>query len=103
MARGIKTGGRKKGVPNKATAKKAAAIAATGITPLDYLLKVMRNPKADAQRRDEAAKAAAPYVHPKLSAVEMSGPGGVPLSPPVINIGFANGAPGQPSPGTQDS
>lgn len=69
MAVGIKTGGRKKGVPNKATAAKAAAIAASGLTPLDYLLDVMRN-SDDALQRLDAAKAAAPYVHPKLASID---------------------------------
>lgn len=34
-------------------------------TPLDYMLKVMRDNEADAKRRDEMAKIAAPYVHLK--------------------------------------
>jgi hypothetical protein len=73
MAKSRKTGGRKKGVPNRATASKAAAIAESGQIPLDYMLAVMRDEKAPAERRDEMAKAAAPYVHPKLAAVEHSG------------------------------
>jgi hypothetical protein len=48
-------------------------IAAEGITPLEYLLSVMRDDKADLTRRIDAAKAAAPYVHARLSAVELSG------------------------------
>ena len=60
--------GRKKGSPNKATAAKAAEIAASGVVPLDYMLQVMRDPDSPQQRRDEMAKAAAPYVHPRLAA-----------------------------------
>ena len=78
MAAGRKTGGRKKGTPNKATASKAAEIAASGMTPLEYLLDVMRTDE-DALRRLDAAKAAAPYVHPKLAAIEHSGKGGGPI------------------------
>ena len=37
-------------------------------TPLDYLLAVMRDPLADFRRRDEAAKAAAPYCHEKKTS-----------------------------------
>ena len=70
--KGKKTGGRRKGVPNKATAAKAQAIAESGVTPLDYLLDVMRNSESEAVRLD-AAKAAAPYVHPKLASVENKG------------------------------
>ncbi len=49
-----------------------AAETETGISPLDYLLQVMRDPSGDSGARLEAAKAAAPYVHPKLSAIEHS-------------------------------
>lgn len=79
MAPGIKTGGRKKGVPNKANAAKAAEIAATGETPLDYQLRVMRDPTVDHDRRDKMAIAAAPYVHPKLANIEHKGEGGGPI------------------------
>lgn len=65
-----KTGGRKKGVPNKASAAKAKEVAESGLTPLDYMLQVMRDDKADPLRRDGAAKDAAPYVHPRLQPVD---------------------------------
>jgi len=62
-----KTGGRKKGSLNRATAAKAAQVAAmaaeitvTGETPLDYLLRVMRNAETELHARLDAAKAAAP-------------------------------------------
>ena len=67
---GKKTGGRKKGIPNKATAAKAAAIAASGMTPLDFLLDTMRNEANELGARIDAAKAAAQYVHPKLQPVD---------------------------------
>lgn len=53
---------------------------ASGLTPLDYLLSVMRNEDMDTDGRLEAAKAAAPYVHPKLSAVTLAGEDGKPLN-----------------------
>jgi|GEM_PF-1546051 len=71
---GVRTGrpkGRPKGSPNKATAAKAAEVEASGLTPLDYLLSVMRNANGDEARRVDAAKAAAPYVHPRLSNVDL--------------------------------
>ena len=37
------------------------------------MLEVMRNPDASWRRRDEMAKAAAPYLHARLAAVEHSG------------------------------
>jgi hypothetical protein len=61
--------GRKPGIANKASIARQAEVAASGETPLDYLLRVMR----DEEARRDAAKAAAPYVHPRLAAVEHSG------------------------------
>lgn len=75
MAIAKKTGGRKKGTPNRTTARREKEIAKSGITPLDYMLKVMRNCKADASRRDDMAKAAVPYVHPKLASTQHTGGG----------------------------
>lgn len=86
MAVGKKTGGRKKGVRNRAGVAKAEAVAASGLTPLDYLLFVMRDPQAEAQARQDAAKAAAPYVHPRLSAIEHTGRDGGPIQTEDVNI-----------------
>jgi len=36
------------------------------MSPLDYMLTVMRDPQADPMRRDRLAIAAAPYVHPRV-------------------------------------
>jgi len=74
--------GRKKGVANKATNKRRDAARRaldSGVTPLDFMLSVLRDPKAEKGRRDDMAKAAAPYVHPKLSAIEHKGEGGGPI------------------------
>lgn len=62
--------GRKAGQPNKKTAELQAAVAAAGETPLDFLLRIMRDDNAEEARRIDCAKAAAPYVHARLSAVE---------------------------------
>jgi hypothetical protein len=62
--------GRPKGALNKKTAEKIAEISATGELPLDYMLRVMRDPTQDHSRRDEMAKAASPYVHARLSNIE---------------------------------
>ena len=90
--------GRKKGSLSKATQKRAdiAIIALdSGITPLDYMLEIMRAPiptdvDADVRvsmtaQRFEAAKASAPYVHPRLAAIEHTGKDGSPLTP-VLNV-----------------
>ena len=89
MAKGEKTGGRRRGTPNKSTsakAKKAVAIAESGLTPLEYLLSVMRDENEDLPMRVDAAKAAAPYVHPKLANIAVSGN---PDSPIVHTVTFA--------------
>lgn len=76
---GERKGGRQKGVPNKVTLTKAAEIAAGGLTPLDYMLQVLRDEnRSDAERMD-AAKAAAPYAHPKLATMMVKGDKDAPL------------------------
>ena len=70
MARGRETGGRQKGARNRATEEARAVAAATGILPLNYMLSVMRDPAVDHKRRDAMAMAAAPYLHPRLTAID---------------------------------
>jgi hypothetical protein len=67
--------GRKKGEPNKRTAEAQEKAAETGIMPLDYMLHVMRTSE-DERMRMSAAQAAAPYVHAKLSSIEVTGKDG---------------------------
>ena len=64
--------GRPRGSRNKRTKALIEAAQAGGELPLDYMLRVMRDPSAAEKRRDEMAKAAAPYVHAKLSSIEHS-------------------------------
>jgi hypothetical protein len=70
VAAGRKTGGRQRGTPNRATARREAEIAATGITSRDYMMKTLHDETADADDRKGAAHAAAPYVHPRLAATQ---------------------------------
>jgi hypothetical protein len=70
VARGFKTGGRSVGTLNKRTEAMLDEIASTGETPLQYMLRVMRDPEASPARRDAMAVAAAPYVHSKLAQVD---------------------------------
>ena len=69
MATGKKTGGRRKGTPNRRIAEMRAEMAASGEMPLAYMMRIMRDPTTEPHRRDAMAKAAAPYVHPTLAAV----------------------------------
>lgn len=88
-------GGRKKGVKNKATIERERANAAlleqaksAGISPLEVMLGHMREQHALALAATEpgarqrhmaaatmAAKDAAPYIHPRLNAVDHSASG----------------------------
>ena len=74
-----KTGGRKEGTPNKATAAREAEIKASGATPLDFILGVMRDDSKTVEMRLEAAAKAAPYVHPRLSSVALGNKDGEPF------------------------
>ena len=74
MAWGRKTGGRKKGTPNKKTsvlAAQAEAVVAVagGEEPIQYMLRIMNDPSVEPARRDSMARAAAPYRHAQLQAI----------------------------------
>jgi hypothetical protein len=65
--------GRKPGIANRRTAEQVAAASASGITPLEYMLSVMRASETDPRDRLVAAQAAAPYIHAKLSSITVAG------------------------------
>lgn len=71
--------GRKPGIPNRKTAEKMAAAAEAGLMPVDYMLNVMRDETAEKSRRDDMAKAVAPYLSPKLANIEVGNKGGAPF------------------------
>ena len=98
MAWGRKTGGRKRGTPNKRTSVLAAKAEASGDgapgeMPLDYMLRVMNDPATEPHRRDAMAKAAAPYLHPQLAAIHHrhTNVDGTPTRP-VINLTISSPA-----------
>ena len=69
---GVRAGaGRKKGSANRATQEMLKRAKASGQLPLEYLLDVMRDVTQDVRLRIDAAKFAAPYVHNRLSAIEV--------------------------------
>jgi hypothetical protein len=79
MARGgARTGaGRKPGSQTRVDRElRERALADAQETPLEYMLRIMRDSGVDPGRRDDMAKAAAPYVHAKLASVEHGGPNG---------------------------
>lgn len=84
MAPGIKTGGRTKGTPNKFTRDHQIAVAKSGLSPIDYMLSVMRDEGKEDSIRIDAAKSVAPYLHAKLSSVVLAGDADNPIN--VRNI-----------------
>lgn len=62
--------GRKVGAATRKTRDIADAAAAEGITPLAFMLNRMRDEQAPMAERLDMAKAAAPFIHPRLSSVE---------------------------------
>lgn len=84
--------GRPKGAATRKTAEIANQAAEQGITPLEVMLASMRAlwdeatddagaviDPAKAKEATAVAKDAAPYIHPRLQAVNHSGPDGGPL------------------------
>ena len=80
--------GRPKGSKNKASAAREVQIKASGLTPLDFMIKCLHGEKIKIKAKAKepaghyyptfgdmkwAAAAAAPYVHPKLATVTVSG------------------------------
>lgn len=62
--------GRPVGRPSHAARAAEQMASATGVTPLQYMLEVMRDAGVASDRRDDMAKAAAPYIHPRLASTE---------------------------------
>jgi hypothetical protein len=80
--------GRRKGVRNKLTTTRAEIIAKaanSGLTPLEFMLEVLRDETKPFKDRFDAACHAAPYVHPRLAAVEHSGNEDKPLAIEVVS------------------
>ncbi len=100
--------GRKTGSLTKRTRQIAEAVATQGITPLEVMMKVMHQlyeEAANVQEEELGDKAlanearikllnmaatvgrhAAPYVHPRLSAIEHTGKDGAPLQSGVLVV-----------------
>lgn len=100
--------GRKTGSLTKRTREIAQAVASQGITPLEVMMKVMHQLYEEAGNVSEddlgdktlanearikllnmaatVGRHAAPYVHPRLSAIEHTGKDGVPLQSGVLVV-----------------
>lgn len=62
--------GRKPGAAAKKVREAADRLSADGLTPLDYMMGVLRGTMDYDEVRFAAAEKAAPYIHPRLSSVE---------------------------------
>jgi hypothetical protein len=72
--------GRKPGSKTKKTMDIALAAAAAGESPLEFMLRLMRDPAVDDDRRADMAKSAAPYCHSRLNATTLTGKDDSPLT-----------------------
>jgi hypothetical protein len=93
--------GRPKNAPNRASIERERRVAESGATPLEVMLKSMRllialadENKNDAKMLEHytraaasVAKDAAPYVHPRLSTVEVNGNVDRPIAHQVDLVG----------------
>ena len=79
--------GRKKGGANRINDEARKKALEDGLSPLEYLLGVMRDEDQDDARRLDAAKAAAPYVHARLANVAHTGEDN--KGPVRIEVGWA--------------
>lgn len=85
--------GRKPGIPNKRTQETQKAIEESGLTPLEYMLSVIRNEQEEPRIRLNAAVSAAPYVHAKLASMELTGKDGGALSFSGLTVQFVGTEP----------
>ncbi|MCI0598596.1 MAG: hypothetical protein L0Y60_03585 [Beijerinckiaceae bacterium] len=81
--------GRRKGSLNRKTQAIAKDMIASGaLTPLEVMMKAMKV-HADARRWDQAAmiaKDAAPYIHPRLAAIQHAGADGGPIETKDVSL-----------------
>src|SRR5260370_1994642 len=77
---GERRGGRQRGTPNKKTALRNAALAAAAanpeVSPLEFLLGIMRDPNVSSEFRIKAAQATFPFVHAKTGSARPGDPAG---------------------------
>ncbi len=65
--------GRKAGSITTRTREIAEGALGEGLTPLEYLLSILRDEGQGQETRTDAAKSAAPYCHARLQAIDAHG------------------------------
>ena len=61
--------GRKRGTPNVKSAEVIAKALEEGITPIEFMLNIMRDEDADPKERHWAAEKCAPFIHPRPAPI----------------------------------
>jgi hypothetical protein len=79
MAHGRKTGGRRKGAPNRAAQAVADRLDALGCDPIEGMARIAMDEKAELSLRAQMYKELAQYVAPKHKALEITGEDADPL------------------------
>jgi hypothetical protein len=67
-----KTGGRRKGTPNRATISFRERLAARGYDPIDELITISRDHKTPLETRVQIHLEICPYIYPKRKPVDQS-------------------------------
>lgn len=80
--------GRKAGSRNKRSLEITRAVASTGKTPLEVMLEGMRHYLAigNLDKACAFAKDAAPYIHPRLAAIQHTGTDGGPIETQDVSL-----------------
>ncbi len=80
--------GRKKGRQNVITQALRERLMAEGISPLEFLLETMRDPDLAFTIRMDAARTAAPFLHPKLATIQHTATDEEEARPQMIEVVF---------------
>lgn len=81
--------GRPRGSVSKRSVELLAGATASGITPVEYMLQILRDEAADPARREWAAEKAAPYLHPRPAPLERTVAIDLPSTSTVDGVGAA--------------
>jgi hypothetical protein len=81
--------GRPAGSVNRRSAEVIAKALAEGITPVEFMLKLMRDDTADPKERAWAAEKSAPYLHPRPAPLERTVEIDLPDTSTIDGIGQA--------------
>ena len=79
--------GRPVGSAAKATLQRERVLAKDGLMPRDYLLGIMRDEGEEKPTRIDAAKAAAPYCHPRLAQIDANHSGSIDVRAWLAQLG----------------